>query len=244
MRFLLLLCFIYSALSETWFIHYYDNAAKSWSEYGGKRIANEARRYFDHVITYRKTDLGEDFIRENAAHFQHKRGAGYWMWKPRVAQITLALMKEGDDLMYADTGCEIRSSPAPLFALLNEQDIACFHLQDFHPDKRWTKRDLSVALNMTSRDVLDSSQRLATFFLLRKNNQTVAFVDEWLMYNKQLHLIDDTPSVEPNDPIFVEHRHDQSIWSLLTKKYGYRARPDISWPPETATIIATSRRGG
>ena len=34
------------------------------------------------------------------------------------------------------------------------------------------------------------------------------------------HNIDDTPSIIPNYPNFKEHRHDQSIFSLLTKKYN------------------------
>jgi hypothetical protein len=33
------------------------------------------------------------------------------------------------------------------------------------------------------------------------------------------HLIDDTPSKSPNFTEFIEHRHDQSILSLLTKLY-------------------------
>ena len=42
-----------------------------------------------------------------------------------------------------------------------------------------------------------------------------------LWYNISLnhHLIDDTPSKSPNFKEFIEHRHDQSIFSLLTKLY-------------------------
>lgn len=34
------------------------------------------------------------------------------------------------------------------------------------------------------------------------------------------NFIDDSPSVIPNDPNFIENRHDQSIFSLLAKLEG------------------------
>jgi hypothetical protein len=57
--------------------------------------------------------------------------------------------------------------------------------------------------------------------VLRKNEHTSNIVKLW--YDtciNQRHLITDTPSVTPNDPIFFDHRHDQSIFSIIRKKYG------------------------
>ena len=54
------------------------------------------------------------------------------------------------------------------------------------------------------------------------------FVDEWLRFAAQSSLIDDSPSKAPNYPGFREHRHDQSIFSLLSKKYDIEAFRDIS----------------
>jgi hypothetical protein len=36
----------------------------------------------------------------------------------------------------------------------------------------------------------------------------------------QYHLINDSPSQTPNDISFHEPRHDQSLFSVLRKKYG------------------------
>ena len=38
--------------------------------------------------------------------------------------------------------------------------------------------------------------------------------------SQNYHFIDDSPSIYINFSCFVEHRHDQSIFSLLTKKYN------------------------
>jgi hypothetical protein len=225
-----------------WFVHYYGNGHKQWTETGGKRIAKEASPYFDKVITYQKQDLGETFLKQHQEHFQHKRGAGYWVWKPRCIQMTLEQMKDGDILMYADTGCEIRSDPQPLLDLLKEQDLICFHIEDFHTERKWNKRDLIIALEVDKPEITQSAQRLAGYSIIRKTPKTVAFINEWMTWASKLHFIDDSPSLLSNYPEFVEHRHDMSIWSLLTKKHGYKSYPDPGWPLPSAKIIAATRR--
>jgi len=42
-------------------------------------------------------------------------------------------------------------------------------------------------------------------------------VNEWYNLSCDYHLIDDSSSVAQNFDCFKEHRHDQSILSLLTK---------------------------
>jgi len=229
--------------ADTWFIHYFDSGAKSWSEQGGTRIAREAAAYFDHVITYRKTDLGCDFLDQHQAHFRHSRGAGYYVWKPRIVQLTLQQMQYNDILLYADTGCELIGSPAPLLQLLDNQDAVPFHLEeDYLKEAYWTKNDLFMAMNWTGDKY--QQQRVGGYFLVRKTQKTIELFDEYLKYASDLHLINDSPSTTPNDPGFKEHRHDQSIWSILTKQYNYTSYPDPGWPLDRSTIIKASRRTG
>lgn len=45
-------------------------------------------------------------------------------------------------------------------------------------------------------------------------------VNEWYELGCDYHNIDDSPSILKNIDGFIEHRHDQSIFSLLTKKYN------------------------
>ena len=42
-------------------------------------------------------------------------------------------------------------------------------------------------------------------------------------------MIDDSPSIENNITNFKVHRHDQSIFSILRKKYGTISVPDDTW---------------
>src|SRR5665213_76936 len=193
------------------FVHYFENGARRYSEEGGKRISKEASPHVDHVLTCRKDDLGDEFLVKFSTHLETLKGGGYWCWKPRCILLALESMRNGDMLVYADTGCEIRSSLEPMFALLCEQDVVCFHLNQYQ-ERFYTKRDLFVALDCDVPEITDTPHRLATYLLLRKTPKSVALIEEWLTAAHNLHLIDDTPSKTPSYPEFREHRHDQSIW--------------------------------
>ena len=45
-------------------------------------------------------------------------------------------------------------------------------------------------------------------------------VEEWYETCCNYHLLNDEPSIIPNDASFSENRHDQSIWSIIRYKYG------------------------
>lgn len=65
----------------------------------------------------------------------------------------------------------------------------------------------------------NSSQREATYIWIIKNEFTVSLINEYLEYAQDERIITDLPSSSPNHSEFKDHRHDQSIWSLLCKKY-------------------------
>jgi hypothetical protein len=65
----------------------------------------------------------------------------------------------------------------------------------------------------------DSSQREATYIWLIKNDFTVNLVNEYLKYSQNENIITDIGNITgENYPSFKDHRHDQSIWSLLCKR--------------------------
>jgi hypothetical protein len=68
-----------------------------------------------------------------------------------------------------------------------------------------------------SYDQIDSGQLWAGAFVIRKTDENVKLIEKWLEIASLYWTIDDSPSTEPNYPGFREHRHDQSIFSLLAK---------------------------
>jgi hypothetical protein len=185
---------------------------------------------FDEVISYRYNDIDEDFKNKNKNIFSQQRGAGYWLWKPYFINKTLNVMNYGDLLVYSDSGSFYQNSVQPLIdkILKEETGVLSFELKGLI-EKEYTKRDTFITMNQDSSEYTDSSQREATFIWLIKNDFTVNLISEYLNYAQDENIITDNKSkLGENYPEFKDHRHDQSIWSLLCKKYKISAHRLIS----------------
>lgn len=63
----------------------------------------------------------------------------------------------------------------------------------------------------------------AAFQLYKKNNSSINFIRELLFYSSNFHILTDAPNITgENFPGFKDHRHDQSILSLLAIKYNIK----------------------
>ena len=62
---------------------------------------------------------------------------------------------------------------------------------------------------------------MGTFVVLRKNCQSLQFIMEWLAYAIDPRILTDISNQmgKPNLPGFKENRHDQTVISLLSKKW-------------------------
>ena len=91
--------------------------------------------------------------------------------------------------------------------------------------------DLFYKLDENNETMLNSGQLVGGIFVLRKCPRTCDLINKYYELSQDYHLIDDTPSVISNDSQFIDHRHDQSLFSLLRKKYGTISIPDETWYP-------------
>ena len=170
-------------------------------------------------------DLDRDFQEKHAGLLRQRRGAGYWIWKAQLIKQVLRDMPDGDVVFYTDAGMNFIADPTPLVRLTDTQPVVGFYMDD-QMEGMWTKRDVFKALNADG--MRFNKQMIGAFFLARAGAEAKFFVDEWLKLVTQPHLVDDSPSVEPNFPEFRDHRHDQSILSLLYRRLGYTPFPDPS----------------
>ena len=67
---------------------------------------------------------------------------------------------------------------------------------------------------------MDTLQRQGGTNLFLVCKETLHLVNEWYKLACDYHILDDSPSIAKNSRHFKDHRHDQSIFSLLTKKYN------------------------
>ncbi len=185
---------------------------------------------FDKVISYTMSDIDRNFFTKNLSILQQPRGVGYWVWKPYFILKTLELMNDGDLLVYSDSGSYYQSSVQPLIDLItkDEHGVLSFELKGLI-EKDYTKKDTFVMMDLDDPKYTDSSQREATYIWLIKNDFTVKLISEYLEYAQNENIITDIPNIKgDNYPSFKDHRHDQSIWSLLCKKYDIEPHRLIS----------------
>lgn len=201
--------------------NYYDAA---------ERITNEVKQLnvFNNYITYKDTDLKNDEFWETHSEFveNNKRGYGYWLWKPYIILKTLKSMNSGEILLYLDGGCEISNGDMnELIDRCKKYDI--LYTLTGQIEKKYTKMDLFLEMKLNTSKIKDDPQYQASAIFLKKNDKIMNFVNEWYNISSKYHLIDDSESLSPNDNEFIEHRHDQSVFSLLIKKYNYDNKDNI-----------------
>jgi hypothetical protein len=191
------------------------------------RLVSQANscQIFDKVIGFKMEDLKQDLVfwNQHSEFIQNNpRGIGYWLWKPYLILKTLYNMNNGDVLIYADSGCEIDVRKRNNILYMIENICQTEHIISSFCDteKKWVKKDIVEYLNMDENMYLDTPQRQASSICIKKTNLTYSLVHEWYNACCNYHLIDDSPSISQNYNCFVENRHDQSIFSLLTKKYN------------------------
>ena len=136
-------------------------------------------------------------------------------------------LKDGDILIYCDTGVKIVND---VNHIINAMDQDIFLFSNGHRHAEWCKGDVwSGILNRPFDFSLEQVQASVIFF--KVNDNTRAFVNEWLKWSCKEGFIDDSPSKESNYPTFAEHRHDQAILTCLQIKYGYKLHwwADVLW---------------
>ena len=191
----------------------------------GNRLLTQANslNIFTNNILYTGDTLKNDkLFWDKHSNFVNndKRGYGYWLWKSYLIKKTMEQMKDGNVLLYLDCGCEIDiRNKEKIFEYLNIVKTEKLIATTTETEKIWNKMDLIKSLNMDEDIYLNKPQHQATAILFLVCDETKQFVNEWYDIGCNYHNIDDSPSIIPNLPCFREHRHDQSIFSLLSKKY-------------------------
>jgi hypothetical protein len=184
---------------------------------------------FDEIKSYTEKDIDDEFYQRNKSILDQPRGAGYWLWKPYFINKTLNEMNDGDLLVYSDSGSYYQMSVQPLIDLINKNKhgVLSFELLGLL-EKDYTKKDTFELMGLDEDKYVNSSQREATYVWLIKNKFTVSLINEYLNYAQDERIITDLASTNKNYDGFKDHRHDQSIWSLLCKKYDIEPHRLIS----------------
>jgi len=182
---------------------------------------------FDRIQSFTKSDIDPEFKERNKNILLQRKGDGFWLWKPYFFLKVLKQSRSGDLVFYSDSGTIFLRSITPIYRVMmaRQEDVAGFELPLI--ECQWTKRELLEAFG-ADREMMWSNQIMATSFAVIKTERTVAFFEKFLDYACNEFLLMDERNIDRQFPEFLGHRHDQSIFSLLFKSYGYTPMEDPS----------------
>ncbi len=184
-----------------------------------RALANSAMtRGVDFVLNYQRAHIAPEFIAKNRHIFAHKKGAGYWLWKPWIINQTLKTMPEGTRVIYADVGFVMKGSLKPLLNRLNKADIVLSEYENvrvYGRQKHATTRAVFKKLNADRPEVWNDTRVLGGFMILRNSPKSRAFIGEWLRHCQDPLLLTDADDGYEQLAEFKSHHHDQSILSVM-----------------------------
>ena len=187
-----------------------------------KKSALEVGKVDEHY-SFGPDDIDQEFKEKNKEILSKFRGGGYWLWKPYIILKTFKeKLREGDYLIYADAGVLYMNSTYLLIDFLKEQNAEMWMNRIFLKESAFSKRDAFILMGVDMPFYSETYQYIAAFQIYRKSKYTEKFLEELLFYSQDIRIISDNPNKLGVDNYqgFKENRHDQTVLSLLVKKYG------------------------
>ncbi len=199
------------------------------------RIGVQAKsfRLFDKIFLYTEKEL-PDYGRIRCEKIIEKtgtrRGYAYWCWKPIILLDIFDKINEGDIVFYSDAGSHLnkrcKNKLIEYIQQAEKNDIWAIGLSEGTTDRVWCKKDtLKYFTSLIDSEIdfkkynIDTAQIEAGTIIIKKSTYTINLLNQWnqLMDVSNIHLFDDSVSVEKESAEFRQHRHDQSVFSLLLK---------------------------
>jgi hypothetical protein len=184
---------------------------------------------FDIFKCFKEQDIDNEFkLKYREVWTMSQRGGGYWIWKPYIISKMLEQMNDNDILVYIDAGCHINITPESkqrfneYIDMCNNSQSGLLRFQLTHQEKNFTNKKtidyFKYKFNInddTMNTYLESFQILNGIMLMKKNDYSVSF------FNQCLNILNDDPKLHTDIYTNInnneQHRHDQSIMSLLYK---------------------------
>lgn len=211
-----------------------------------RRIGRQARNSHKFQLVSVNTDrtlrkIHSEFYNNHQKFLQPEtRGFGYWIWKPYLIHFTLCEWRGlVDYLLYVDSGCELNFTPHSEskwkeYVSLMTREPGRLAMEQMEVEKKWQKMDVIHELQIEP-NFLETGQILGGVIALRIDDTNIKLTKDWfdLCIKDGYHLVDDSPSQYKESDVFVEHRHDQSLWSILIKREGATIVPaETFWGPD------------
>jgi beta-1,4-mannosyl-glycoprotein beta-1,4-N-acetylglucosaminyltransferase len=211
---------------------------KKFISFGSNNNYNQINdlNIFDEIDLYTAEDLIKDvsFWKQHGDFIlNNKKEFGYCIWKSYLIKKTMDKLNDGDIILYLDNNYKIVLDEKEY--LLQYLDIVKEKKILYHYEKNkdsldiiYNKMDLIHILNMTDNKLIFDEQYEDGIQLIYVCKETRKLTNTIYNYACVYHNIDDTPSILPNHHMFKNHRHNQSLFSLLVKKNNLYSNVNIN----------------
>ena len=189
------------------------------------RILQQARdlNVFTSISLRNEHDISEfiakhsDFIKKEAYGF------GRFIWKPKVISDALASIEHGDVLVYCDAGTYINAHGRNRFLdylkFLDKKPMCFFSTTSYYKCRYYVKSD-AVMSYFPDFIKMDHDYFYAGCTIIKKTDESMQFVKEWLALCENYHFIDRSPSyVFPESVEFQGQDTDNGLFGLCLCKH-------------------------
>lgn len=198
-------------------------------------IFNECK-YFDESV------INSSYFKNITSKCKRKdagRGYWWWLWKPYIIYNKLKDIDDGDILFYCDSGMTIfkgtsvKTKFENIFNLVSNKEQCPSGIVTFittgNPDNRleymYTKGDTLKHFNVENdKNITHTQQIQAGIICCVKSELSLKIIEKWYNTGYEFpELFSGDPRFYtsiynfPNINGFIDHRHDQSVWSILCK---------------------------
>jgi hypothetical protein len=199
-----------------------------------RRLERSARRFG--VASVRSCTFKElrttEFYRAYRHLLDQPRGAGYWLWKPYLILENLKQLGPEDVLIYLDSDVVVTDDLAPLAALCTQKRPVVLVADHGHRNFEMTRRDCFHYLGCDAERYHRAEQVWAGVQLYRNTPESLGFVESYLASccDERVLVDGENRCGLTNLDGFVDHRHDQSVLSLLAERADLeRVRNPSQW---------------
>ena len=207
-----------------------------------KRIIEEASSIdiFTSVKSFGEDDV-QELIKIVNNRINDARGFWWYMWKPYIIYKSLLNLKDGEVLVYCDAGMTIynnndtKKKMNDIISLVKNKSLCHTGIASFittgnsqeRMEYMYNTKNVCDFFNIShnNKDILNTQQIQAGVCFIHKNSTSVAIIKKWYdvainnpeLFVGDIRFIKDKKYKLHHFDGFKDHRHDQSIWSIICK---------------------------
>lgn len=208
--------------------HLITFSTDNYDTHANKLLGTARLGGFNQTRHFKPVDIDDLYVKRNhdVLYPHWPNGPGGWIWKPYVLlKYMLYEASDGDVVCYCDARYVLNGS---IINRINRLIDAPPHIAiptnkpkgKLYMEKWYSKGEAYAILGIDGSGIRNSYQAWAGFNCYRVTFIALQFVMEWFTYTQDGRIIHGHEShFTPNDVEFKDGRQDQTVLSLLAKKW-------------------------